>query len=169
MRELADARRPARRSRARAALERVRLDRRGVAPRSRVGRALDEARGCTRPASMISRATALASAMSEPTSRPSHTSAHSRRGRARGSIDVRAAPRCARPCSTWWKKIGCVSRAFDAPEDDEVRLLDLAIRARPAARSEDRRQTDDAGGVSGAVAAVDVVAADHGARELLRE
>src|SRR5258708_3019262 len=46
------------------------------------------------------------------------------------------------------------------PEEDDIRLLDLLIRGRPAAHSEDRRQTDDAGGVSGPVAAVDVVAAD---------
>jgi hypothetical protein len=55
-----------------------------------------------------------------------------------------------------------------SPEDDEIRLLDLAIRARPAARAEYRRQTDDARRVSCTVAAVDVVAADA-ARELLGE
>src|SRR5437762_11846969 len=56
-----------------------------------------------------------------------------------------------------------------APEDDQVRVLDLLVRARPSARAENRRQTDDARRVSGAVAAVDVVAADDAARELLRE
>jgi len=56
-----------------------------------------------------------------------------------------------------------------APEDDEVALLDLFIRAGPAARPEDRRQTDDAGGVSRTVAAVDVVAADDAPRKLLSD
>ena len=56
-----------------------------------------------------------------------------------------------------------------APEEDHVRLLDLAVRRRPAARSEHRRQTDDARCVSGAVTRVDVVRAHHLARELLRQ
>ena len=56
-----------------------------------------------------------------------------------------------------------------SPQEDEVRLLDLTVRARAATRSEHRRQTDDAGGVSGAVAAVDVVRAEDDPGELLRE
>lgn len=55
------------------------------------------------------------------------------------------------------------------PEYDYVGPLELLIRARAAARSENRRQTDDARRVSSAVAAVDVVAADHAARELLSD
>ena len=61
---------------------------------------------------MISRAIALASAMSEPTSSPSHTSAHSAERRpARVDRDTAGRP-CAPPCRRWWKKIGCVSRAL---------------------------------------------------------
>ena len=56
-----------------------------------------------------------------------------------------------------------------SPQDDDVGLLDFPIGAGAAARSEDRRQTDDAGSVSGAVAAVDVVVAEDRASELLRE
>ena len=56
-----------------------------------------------------------------------------------------------------------------APEKNEIGVLNLPIRARAASRAEDRRQTDDARRVSRAVAAVDVVAADDAARELLRE
>ena len=56
-----------------------------------------------------------------------------------------------------------------APEQDQVGLLDLAVGARAATDPENRRQTGDAGGVSSAVAAVDVVAPDHRARELLAE
>src|SRR4051794_13825765 len=55
------------------------------------------------------------------------------------------------------------------PEDDDIRLLDLLIGGRPAAHSEDCRQTDDAGGVSGPVAAIDVVAAHRQPGELLRQ
>src|SRR5215207_761377 len=66
---------------------------------------------CSRPAAMISRAIALASAMSEPTSRPSQRSAHSADDVRRGSTVIRRAPRCT-PFRRWWKKIGCVSRAL---------------------------------------------------------
>ena len=38
-----------------------------------------------------------------------------------------------------------------APQENDVRLLDLAVRRRPAACTEHRRQTDDARGVSGSV------------------
>ena len=55
-----------------------------------------------------------------------------------------------------------------APEDDQVRGSGLLVGARPAARTEHRRQTDDARGVSSSVAAVDVVRAENDAGELLR-
>ena len=61
---------------------------------------------------MISRPIALARAMSEPTSRPSHTSAHSAEVVRRGSTGDSRAPLCT-PFRRWWKKIGCVSRAFE--------------------------------------------------------
>ena len=54
-----------------------------------------------------------------------------------------------------------------APKQDHVGLFDFAVRARPAARSEHCRQTDDARRVSSPVAAVDVVGADDLAGELL--
>ena len=54
-----------------------------------------------------------------------------------------------------------------APEEDHVRLLDLAVRRGPAARSEHRRQTGDARRVSGAVTRVDVVGAQRHPHELL--
>src|SRR6476659_5910694 len=63
------------------------------------------------PAWMISRAIALASAMSQPTSRPSHPSAHSADEVRRGSPAYSLAP-LRTPLSRWWKKIGCVSRAL---------------------------------------------------------
>src|SRR5262249_16819012 len=55
------------------------------------------------------------------------------------------------------------------PQHDQVGLFIFALRAGAPARPEYRRQTDDAGGVSGAVAAVNVVAADDAPRKLLRE
>src|ERR1043166_5589123 len=61
---------------------------------------------------MISRAMALASEMPEPTSMPSHASAHCAVVDRRGSTAYIRAPRLM-PLSTWWKKIGCASRAFD--------------------------------------------------------
>ena len=72
------------------------------------------------------------------------------------------------PFSTWWKKIGCASRAFEPQRRSGPRPRP-PVGARPSACTEHRRQTDDARGVSGSVAAVDVVAADDGARELLRD
>jgi hypothetical protein len=66
----------------------------------------------SRPAAMISRATALASAMSEPTSIPSQPSAHSADDVRRGSTAYSRAPLLT-PFSRWWKKIGWVSRAFE--------------------------------------------------------
>src|SRR5262249_34530822 len=56
-----------------------------------------------------------------------------------------------------------------APQHDEIAVLDLLVRAGPASRSEYRRQTDDRGSVSGAVAAVDVVGAEDLPDELLRQ
>src|SRR5579863_2864824 len=54
------------------------------------------------------------------------------------------------------------------PKKDYIRFFHLGVRTRAAACSKDRRQTDDARGVSSAVATVDVVAPDHRANELLR-
>jgi hypothetical protein len=54
-----------------------------------------------------------------------------------------------------------------SPEQDQVRLFTLLVRARSPARSEYRRQPGDARGVSGPVAAIDVVAADDAPRKLL--
>src|SRR5207249_847127 len=54
-----------------------------------------------------------------------------------------------------------------APKQNYVRLFDFAVRTRPAPRPENRRQTDDARGVSSPVATVDVVRADHRAHEFL--
>src|SRR5215472_2391961 len=55
-----------------------------------------------------------------------------------------------------------------SPQQDDVRLFNLTIRAGAAARPEYRRQTGDAGGVSSTVATIDMVAADHRPHELLR-
>ena len=58
--------------------------------------------------------------------------------------------------------------SIGSPKEDDIRLLDLLIGVRPSACSENHRQTGDAGGMSGTVAAIDIVAAHHDARELLR-
>ena len=50
--------------------------------------------------------------MSVPTSRPSQRSAHCAEVVRRGSTTYMRAPLWT-PFSTWWKKIGWVSRAFD--------------------------------------------------------
>jgi hypothetical protein len=55
-----------------------------------------------------------------------------------------------------------------SPQKDNICLLGLLKRVRAPARSEYRRQTDDAGSVSRPVAAIDVVAADRHTSELLR-
>ena len=55
------------------------------------------------------------------------------------------------------------------PQQNEVRVLDFLVRARPPACAKYRRQTDDARGVSGPVAAVDVVGPNGGAQDFLRE
>ena len=64
------------------------------------------------PAWMISRATPLANAMSEPTSMPSHTSANLADDVRRGSTQNIWAP-LSMPFIRWWKKIGWASRAFE--------------------------------------------------------
>src|SRR5881296_2501837 len=102
---------------------------------------------CSRPAWMISRAIALARAMSEPTSRPSQTSAH-----------------CAEEVV---EEDRMRLAGVAAPQDDEVRLLRLTVGAGAASGTEDGRQTGDRWGVSGPVAAVDVVAAQDDPAELL--
>jgi hypothetical protein len=55
-----------------------------------------------------------------------------------------------------------------SPKKDNVRFFDLLVGVRTTAGTKDRRQTGDARGVSSAVAAIDVVTADHNAGELLR-
>ena len=54
-----------------------------------------------------------------------------------------------------------------SPQDDNVRLLDLTVRAGSPTRSKCGRQTDDAGSVSSAVTAVDIVRAHNLPSELL--
>jgi hypothetical protein len=54
-----------------------------------------------------------------------------------------------------------------SPQQDNVRLFDLTVRAGAPARPEYSRQTGDAGGVSSTVATIDMVAADHRTHELL--
>ncbi len=53
------------------------------------------------------------------------------------------------------------------PQDDQIGLFQLAIGTRAASRSKDRRQTDDAGSVSGTIAAINIVATDDQASKLL--
>jgi hypothetical protein len=55
-----------------------------------------------------------------------------------------------------------------APQEDDVRFLDLPIRTRPSTSTENRRQPGDARCVSRPVATVDVVTTYHHAGELLR-
>ena len=55
-----------------------------------------------------------------------------------------------------------------APQNDQIGLLELLVRARSAAGSKNRRQTDDARSVSRAVTAIYVVAAHDRPSELLR-
>ena len=55
-----------------------------------------------------------------------------------------------------------------APEHEDVRLLQLLVGRGAASGTEHGRQPGDRRGVSGPVAAVDVVRADHAAHELLR-
>jgi hypothetical protein len=55
-----------------------------------------------------------------------------------------------------------------APEQDHIGVFSFMIRTCSAARSEDRRQTGDAGGVSSTVTAIDVVCSHYGADKFLR-
>ena len=55
-----------------------------------------------------------------------------------------------------------------APEQDHIGVFSFTIRTCSAARSEDRRQTGDAGGVSSTVTAIDVVCSHYGADKFLR-
>ena len=117
---------------------------------------------------MISRAIVFESAMSEPTSSPSQRSAHCGRRRAPRIDDEE--PRSVvdaleQVVEEDRVRLACVR----APEEDHVGLLDLCVRRRAAARSEHRRQTDDARGVSGSVTGVDVVRAHHLTGELPRQ
>jgi hypothetical protein len=65
------------------------------------------------------------------------------------------------------KKDGVSLPRVRAPQNDEVGVLNLAKRTRPASCTKDRRQTGDAGGVSSAITTVDVVGAHDGPGELL--
>ena len=65
-----------------------------------------------RPACTISRAIALARAMSLPTLSPSHVSAHCAEVVRRGSTAYICAPAWI-ALSMWWKKIGWASRALE--------------------------------------------------------
>ena len=56
-----------------------------------------------------------------------------------------------------------------APKKNEISFRHFLIGAGGAARTEDRRQTGDARGVSSAVATVNIVAADDRADEFLRD
>jgi len=56
-----------------------------------------------------------------------------------------------------------------SPQQKRSGLFCLGVRTRTTARSEDRRQTDDAGGVSSPVATVDIIAPDHRTNEFLRD
>src|ERR1043166_1664244 len=55
-----------------------------------------------------------------------------------------------------------------SPQQDHVSIFRFTIGTWSAARSEYRRQTGDAGGVSSSVAAIDVVGPHHGTDKLLR-
>ncbi len=56
-----------------------------------------------------------------------------------------------------------------APKKNEVGFFDFAVGTGAASRTENRRQTGDAGGVSSPIATIDVVATDHRADKLLRD
>jgi hypothetical protein len=55
-----------------------------------------------------------------------------------------------------------------APEQDHISIFSFTIRTGAAARSKNRRQTGDAGGVSSSVTAIDVVCSHYGADKFLR-
>ena len=54
-----------------------------------------------------------------------------------------------------------------APKQDDIGVFSFAIGTGAAARTEDRRQTGDAGGVSSAVTAIDVVCPHYRADKFL--
>ena len=56
-----------------------------------------------------------------------------------------------------------------SPQENDVGILRFQVRVRAATRTENRRQTDDARGVSSSVATIDVVRSKNGSRELRRE
>jgi hypothetical protein len=66
------------------------------------------------------------------------------------------------------EKDGMCVAGVRTPEEYQLGFFNFAIRTRPSARSEDRRQTGDAGGVSSAVATVNIVGADYRSNEFLR-
>ena len=121
---------------------------------------------CWRPSAMMTWARALARAMSDRREGP-----RARWPTARspsGGVDdhqVRAVPL---PLEHVLEHDGMRLPGVRAPEDQDIRLLQLLIGRGPAPGTEHGRQTGDRGGVSGPVAAVDVVRADDGAHELLR-
>ena len=55
-----------------------------------------------------------------------------------------------------------------SPQQDHVGIFNFAIRTGPAARSEYRRQTGDARGMSSPIAAINIVRAHDAADEFLR-
>src|SRR5260370_19437580 len=65
------------------------------------------------------------------------------------------------------KEDGMCLPSVRSPKQDYVRLFHLAIGTGAAARSENRRQTGDARGVSSPVAAIDVVRSHHGTNKFL--
>lgn len=67
------------------------------------------------------------------------------------------------------KEDGMSLAGIRAPEDDDVGIFRLFVRAGSATRSKYCRQTGDAWSVSGAVTAVYVVALHHRANEFLRD
>ena len=65
------------------------------------------------------------------------------------------------------EKNGMRLASVRTPKENNVRPFDFAVGTRPAARSENRRQTGDAWGVSSPVATINIVRADDRADELL--
>jgi hypothetical protein len=66
------------------------------------------------------------------------------------------------------KKDGVRFPRVGAPKQDDVSVFSFAIRTCAATRSEDRRQTGDAGSVSSTVAAIDIICPHHGTDKFLR-
>src|SRR5712692_4492164 len=56
-----------------------------------------------------------------------------------------------------------------SPKENHIGFFNLLIGVGAATRTENHRQTGDARGVSGTVAAIDVVAAQHDSGEFLRD